>query len=104
MDSRSNLSTGVAVAISCVVTFVVTSTVSAIITFFVTYTCVKRKFNDITQDTSGKQPVSTANTIVYDTVDLSSSNKGALEVQPNPAYGTSHKLVMDANPAYDSYK
>ena len=30
--------------------------------------------------------------------------KDALELQPNPAYGTSHKVTMDANPAYESCK
>ena len=27
-----------------------------------------------------------------------------LELQPNPAYGTSHKVTMDTNPAYESCK
>ena len=27
-----------------------------------------------------------------------------MELQPNPAYGTSHKVIIDTNPAYESYK
>ena len=30
--------------------------------------------------------------------------KNDMELQPNPAYGTSHKVTMDTNPAYESYK
>ena len=30
--------------------------------------------------------------------------KNDLELQPNPAYGTSHKVIMDTNPAYESCK
>ena len=30
--------------------------------------------------------------------------KTDMELQPNPAYGTSHKVIIDANPAYESYK
>jgi len=101
LDSNS-VSTGAAVA-ACVVIFIVTLIVTAIITFVVTYTCVKKKLTGITQHTSGRQP---ANTIAYDTIVSPSqtSDKGGLEMQPNPAYGTSHKVVMDANPAYESYK
>ena len=30
--------------------------------------------------------------------------KNDLELQPNPAYGTNHKIIMDTNPAYESCK
>ena len=30
--------------------------------------------------------------------------KTDMELQPNPAYGTSHKVIIDTNPAYESYK
>ena len=30
--------------------------------------------------------------------------KNDLELQPNPAYGTSHKVIMDTIPAYESCK
>ena len=99
-------SNGVVVAIACVVTFIVTLIVTAIITFVVTYIFVKKKFTSITQDTTGKQPIATTNTIVYDTVGPTNrtSNAAVLEMQPNPAYGTGQKVSMDANPAYESYK
>ena len=32
------------------------------------------------------------------------SGKNDLELQPNPAYGTSNKVIMDINPAYASCK
>ena len=105
--SNSNtLSTGAAAAIGCVVTFVVTLTVTAIITFVVVYICVEKKFKSFTQHTSGEQPKSIANAIVYDTVGPinQTSSKRDLELQPNPAYGTSHKVIMDTNPAYESCK
>ena len=43
---------------------------------------------------------------LYEEVCLSSHNvnKDDLELQPNPAYGTSHNVVMDTNPAYESCK
>ena len=95
-----------AVAIGCVLTFVVTLIVTAIVTFVMAYICVERKFKSITQHSSGEQPKSIANPIVYDTVGPinQTSNKEDLELQPNPAYGTSHKVIMDINPAYESCK
>ena len=30
--------------------------------------------------------------------------KNDVELQPHPAYGTSHEVTMDTNPAYNSYK
>ena len=103
-DSNSQ-STGAVVAIACV-TFIVTLIATAIITFLVTYIFIKKKFTDITQDTTGKQPIATTNAIVYDTVDLpgKKSDEVGLELQPNPAYGTSHKVIMDTNPVYESCK
>ena len=32
------------------------------------------------------------------------SNKANVQLQPNPAYGTSDKVIMDTNPAYESCK
>ena len=95
-DSNSQ-STGAIVAIACV-TFIVTLIATAIITFVVTYFFVKKK-----QDTTGKQPIATTNAIVYDTVGLpgKKSDEVGLELQPNPAYGKSHK---DTNPVYESCK
>ena len=70
------------------------------------YICVERKFKSVTQHPSSEQPKSIANAIVYDTVGPpnQTSNKGGLEMQSNPAYGTSHKVIMDMNPAYESCK
>ena len=107
LDSSSSdsdsLFTGTTLTIGCVVTFIVTLIVTAIITFFVTYTCVKRKFS---QYTNGKQTVATTNALVYDTVgEPNLKSKGAdLELQQNPAYGTSHKMIMDTNPVFESCK
>ena len=103
MESCSNsnsLSTGAAVTIGCVVTLIVT----AIITFVMSYICVEKKFRSVTQHPSSEQPKSIAN--AYDTVGPpnQTSNTGGLEMQPNPAYGTSHKVIMGVNPAYESCK
>ena len=111
MDSSSDLSSdsnslsiGAAVAITCVITFIVTLIATAIITFVVTYFFVKQKFAGITQDTISKQPTVTSNTLLYEPVDPPSQirNTAGLEIQPNPAYGTSHEVIMDDNPAYES--
>ena len=91
---------GTDLAIGCVVTFIITLIVTAIITFIVTYTCLKKKFS---QETSGKQPVATTSALVYDTVDQK-SKEADLELQQNPAYGTSHKMIMDTTPVYESCK
>ena len=32
------------------------------------------------------------------------SDEVGLELQPNPTYGTSHKVIMDTNPVYESCK
>ena len=44
--------------------------------------------------------------VLYEQVCLPSHivAKNELELQPNPAYGTSHKVIMDTNPAYESCK
>ena len=43
---------------------------------------------------------------LYEQVSLPSHTvtKDDLELQPNPAYGASNNVVMDTNPAYESYK
>ena len=107
LDSSSSdsdsLFTGTALAVGCVVTFIVTLIVTAVIASVVTYTCVKRKFS---QYTNGKQTVATTNGLVYDTVGEPNlkSKEADLELQQNPAYDTSHKMIMDTNPAYESCK
>ena len=89
------------VIITSAVTFILTLTTTAIVTFIVTYyVCVKRKFKNVYN--SNKQ--SSPEKLVYEQVGPSSRivSKNDLELQQNPAYATSHKVVMDTNPAYES--
>jgi len=97
------LSSEAAVAITFVLTFIFTLIVTAVITFTVTYICVKYKFKKLLQDLKDNQQNKAA---LYESVSPPSQTitKNELELQPNPAYGTSHKVVMDANPAYESSK
>ena len=103
MLQLDSLSTDAAVTITFVITFILTLIITAIITFIATYICVKRKFKKILQDLKDKQQ---NKTVVYEQVGLPSHTvtKDDLELQPNPAYGSSHKVVMDTNPTYDSCK
>jgi len=97
-DCESNLlSTGEAVAVTFVVTFLLTLTVIAIITFIVTYLYVKKKFS-LSNDRSPQQNV------LYEEVSPATHTitKKDLEMQKNPAYCTN--VIMDTNPAYESYK
>ena len=88
-------------------TFILTLTVTAIITFIVTYVCVKRTLDkannthNLKHHSPGPQEK-----VLYEQVRLPSHTvtKNDLELQPNPAYGTSHKVTMDSNPAYESCK
>ena len=67
-----------------------------------TYYCVKKKFGiEIKPNNHPPQP-----TALYELVDPSKKTitKDDLELQPNPAYGTSDKVTMDTYPAYESYK
>ena len=104
----SGLSTGVAFVITFAVTFIVSVTATAIITFIVAYVCVKRTLEKtIVNNTTHnpKDPIPQEK-MLYEEVCLPSHTvtKDDLELQPNPAYGTNHKVVMDTNPAYESYK
>ena len=89
-------------------TFILTLTVTAIITFIVTYVCVKRTLDKVnTHNVKHQSPDPQQKTkVLYEQVTLPSSTvtKNDLELQPNPAYGTSHKVIMDTNPAYISCK
>ena len=104
-DSDS-MSCGSVVAIACVTTFIVTLISASVITFAVTYIFVKKRLASIQQGTTGKHPMATIDTVVYETVGPSRQTitKMDLELQPNPAYGTSHEVTMDANPVYESCK
>ena len=97
------MSIGAAVVITFVITFILTLIIATIITYIVTYICVKQKFEKILQNLDDKQQ---NKLVLYKQVNSSSHTitKGDLELQPNPAYGTSHKLTMDTNPAYVSCK
>ena len=70
-----------------------TLTSTAVITFVLTYIFVKKKLAS-----AGKQLIAAANTAV------DPSSQADLKMQPNPSYGTSHKVTMDTNPAYESCK
>ena len=105
-SDESGLSTGAAVAIALVVTFILTLTVTAIITFIVTYVCVKRTLDKASTHNLKHHSPSLQEKVLYEQVRLPSHTvtKNDLELQPNPAYGTSHKVTMDTNPAYESCK
>ena len=104
----SGVSTVVVVVIASAVTFILTLTVTAIITFIATYICIKRSLDktnthNLKQQLPGPQEKVLP---VYEQVCLPSHTvtKNDLELQPNPAYATSHKVIMDTNPAYESCK
>ena len=99
----SGLSTGAAVAITFVVTFILTLAATAIITSIVIYyVCVKRTYKNDNTRCPNQKP--SQDKILYEQMDLPSHTvtKNDLKLQPNPAYGTSHKVIMDTNPGYES--
>ena len=104
-SDSSGLSTGAAVVITFTVTFIVSITATAVITFIVAYVCVKRTFEKANNTHNPNDPMPQEK-VLYEQVCISSKTvtKNDLELQPNPAYGTSCKVVMDTNPAYESYK
>ena len=80
-----------------------TLTATAIVTFIVTYICcVKKKFEDVI-NLNNQSP---QEKVLYEQISSTSQAviKNDLEIQPNPAYGTSHEVIMDTNPAYESCK
>ena len=91
-DSEMSISTGAVAVIACIVTFIVSVTVTAIITFIVTYyNCVKKK----SEKAHSSIDPSPQEKVLYEQV-IPSSNiitKNDVELQPNPAYGTSHKIA-----------
>ena len=86
-------------------TFIVSVTATAIITFIVAYVCVKRTFEKA-NDTHNPNDLMPQEKVLYEQVCIPSKTvtKNDLELQPNPAYGTSHEVVMDTNPAYEIFK
>ena len=94
---------GVVAAVASIVTLIVSVTATAVITFIITYLCVQRKFEYLYNHPRHQ---STQQKVLYEEVESSSSTitRNNLELQPNPAYQTSHKVIMDTNPAYESCK
>ena len=94
------LSTGAVAAITFVLTFVITLTATAMVTFMVMYVYVKKQCE---RPNTSQLP---QKKVLYEEVNLHSRTitKDDLELQPNPAYGTSCEVVMDTNPAYESCK
>ena len=92
----------VVAVITFTVTFILTLTATAIITFIITYLCIKKSFEKA-QKANNPSP---QEKVVYEQVGLPrhTVTKDDLELQPNPAYGTSHRMIVDNNPVYDSCK
>jgi len=81
-------------------TFLVTLTVSIVIIFLVTFVIVKKKLEKNYKTTH--QP--TQQMPVYETVSTSAITKSDMKLEANPAYGTSDRVAMNDNPAYQSCK
>ena len=96
-----SLPTKVAVVVTNSVTFIVSVTATAIITFIVAYVCVKRRFVNNNPHCQSPQEK-----VLYEQVNLPSHtiSKDDLELQPNPAYGTSHEVIKVTNHVYESCK
>ena len=99
-DSEMSISTGAVAVITVIVTFIVSVTATAIITFIVTYYCVNKKSEKAHSSTDP----SPQEKVLYEQVIPSSNTitKNDVELQPNPAYGTSHKIAD--NLVYESCK
>ena len=106
-SGSDGLSIGAVVTITFVLTFIITLTATAIVTFMVTCVCVKRQYESPNNKQSPQEEkVSYKEKALYEEVCQPSRTvtKDDLELQPNPAYGTSCEVVIDNNPAYESYK
>ena len=107
MSNIESSDDSVVVVITFVVTFILTLTVTTTITFIVTYcVCVKRTLDKASTHNLKQQSPVPQEKVLYEQVSLPSHTvtKNDLELQPNPAYGTSHKVIMGNNPAYESCK
>ena len=102
-DSEMSRSTVEVAIITFIVTFITTLTATAIITFIVTYRCVKKMFEKANNSHSSIDP-SPQEKVLYEQVIPSSNTitKNDVQLQPNPAYATSHKMAD--NPVYESCK
>ena len=105
-SGNSGLSTVIVAVIASAVTFIVSVTVTAIITFIMTCICIKRTFDKVNIHNLKHQSPDPQEKVLYEQVTLPSHTvtKNDVELQPNPAYGTSHKVIMDTNPAYETCK
>ena len=106
IESSDDLRLSTVVVVIVSVTFILTLTVTAIITFIVACACVKRSLDKANTHNLKQQSPGPQEKVLYEQVCLPSHTvtKNDLELQPNPAYGTSHKMIMDTNPAYESCK
>ena len=75
-----------------------TAAVTSIVAVVVTYMFMKRRNESTPQDTSNK--------VLYEQVNSPSPSvtKNDPQCQKNPAYDVGGKVIMDTNPAYESYK
>ena len=104
-SGNTGVSSAVVAVITFTVTFIVSVTATAIITFIVAYVCVKRTFEKANNTHNPNDPMPQEK-VLYEQVCIPSKivTKNNFELQPNPAYGTSFKIAMDTNPAYESCK
>ena len=93
------------VAIIFAVTILLTLIVTAVFTFVITCVCVKRMYEN-TNNVCNSNETLPQEKMLYAQVDppCNPVTKNDLELQPNPAYGTSHKITMDTNPTYETCK
>ena len=85
-------------------TFIVSVTATAIFTFIVAYVCVKRIFEKANNTHNLNKPMPQEKELYEQVCIPSNITKNDLELQPNPAYGTSDKVITDTNPAYETCK
>ena len=64
----------------------------------------EKKQGTLRQQPSVKSATNPTAIYIYDMVQLHSHTANDMVLQPNPAYGASGKVIMDDNPAYESYK
>ena len=103
MSDNSGLSSVTIAVTTFAMIFIVSVTVAAIIA---AYVCVKRTLHKVNNHNPKQQSPGPQEEVLYEQVCLPSQTvtKNDLELQPNPAYGTSHKLIVDNNPVYESCK
>ena len=101
-SENSGVSTGTAVIVTFSVIITILVIATAIITFIVAYVCVKRTFEKANNTHNPNDPMPQEK-VLYEQVYIPSKTvtNNDLELQPNPAY---YKVVMNANPAYESWK